>query len=301
MALASNPITPSTTLSTKAPTGPIRDQELYFEGDLVILALGPQPTLFRVLRITLATYSTVFNDMFSLPSDPDGVDGAVEGRTDQNPIYLPDDPDIFRTMLNLYYGGIAKPPPPTPDFNTAVGVLRLSSKYDFEHAREWALKFLRITWSRSSPTWLDYLCSPTAELTRDALTLLGAARSTNAPEFIPLVFCFLCMLDDLHGIGSDSMTLSQDDFSKLWLGSRYLLKAWGIRCYNNSVRPVAAAWGKPVEVNPSHKWNEFVKSAQTIDSLCSAMGFLPAVKAEAPVPLNVVHPEYISDSTSDSD
>ncbi|KDQ14425.1 hypothetical protein BOTBODRAFT_66033 [Botryobasidium botryosum FD-172 SS1] len=267
---------------TEAPAvmGPIHDQELYFEGDLVILALGPQPTLFRVLRTTLTTYSTVFSDMFSLPSGSDEIDSTAEGRTDENPIYLPDDPKTFRTMLGLYHGGIAKREPPTPDFNTAVEVLRLSTKYEFQHAREWALKHLRTTWSRTSSTWLDYLCNPTAELTRDALTLLDAARSTNAPEFIPVVFCFLCMLDDLRGISSGNTTLSRDDLLKLWLGSQYLLEAWGVRCYRSVDRPVASGWGNHLGTVPSHKWNELVRSTETIGSLCSAMGFFTSSEGE---------------------
>jgi len=155
----------------------------------------------------------------------------------------------------------------------------VSSKYEFHHAREWALKYLRLTWSRTSPTWLDYLSNPTSELARDALNLLEAARSTRSPEFVPVVFCFLCMFDDLRGVTSGNTTLSYDDILKLWLGSRCLLKSWGAWCYKKAeYQGTASGWGSVREV-PAHKWNEFVRSTETVGSVITAMGFVPTVEA----------------------
>lgn len=84
------------------PSVPQHYPHRYFEGDHVILSIGPEPRLFRIQRVVLVRFSETFRDMFSLPS----AEGSktVEGTSDDNPIQLPDDPDHFAGVLSVYYG-----------------------------------------------------------------------------------------------------------------------------------------------------------------------------------------------------
>jgi len=191
-----------------------------------------------------------------LPPSADG--NNIEGRTDENPIRLPDDPIAFATILGLYYQSISNPVPPTPNFDLAVGVLRVSTKYEFQHAREWALKHLRDTWDRSSPKWQAFLSNPTPELAQDAIRLIDVARETKADEFVSVAFYFLCVVDDLDWVTSGNTSFSPADLSILWKGSRCLLKTWG------------RAMGP--------EWNTFLRSEGTINLVMLAMGFGPQVR-----------------------
>ena len=73
----------------------------YFEGDHIVLSLGPARALFRIQRTILVTQSETFRDMFRLPRPKVG---DAEGMSDDNPIHLPDDPEHFAGVLSVYYG-----------------------------------------------------------------------------------------------------------------------------------------------------------------------------------------------------
>jgi len=209
--------------------GPSRHEELYFEGDPVVLALGTQPILLRVFRSTLSSHSDVFRDMFSLPSN---AEIGAEGTTDENPIFLPDDPEAFVYVLKLYHYSVVKPSITPPDFATAIGALRVASKYQFQDAQKWCIEFFQNSWSLKSSIWLSYLSNPTPKLAQDALDLIGVSRETGLTEFLSPSFYFLCVFGKIDCTPSNCTILSHCDLSALLKGSRRLAQRWGTWCYN---------------------------------------------------------------------
>ncbi|KDQ08590.1 hypothetical protein BOTBODRAFT_561708 [Botryobasidium botryosum FD-172 SS1] len=247
--LVDNASTMSTPAQINSPEGPVRDSEFYFEGGLVVLALGPRPTLFRILRSILKTNSKIFRDMFDLPPADN-----MEGGTDENPIHLPDDPAAFAVILRHFHPATSYSYP-MPEFDLVLEVLRVATKYEFERARNWARRQLRHTWGRSSPKRLGFLSAPTRELTQNAIKLTEVARVTRSGDFIPLALYFLCAVDDMDWMIAGDTTLSQADTSMLWKGSRCLLRAWG-----RAERP---------------EWSVFLRSDETTNEVLLSMGFKP--------------------------
>ncbi|KDQ13146.1 hypothetical protein BOTBODRAFT_33759 [Botryobasidium botryosum FD-172 SS1] len=250
-----------------------RHEELYFEGDHIVLALGPRPTLFRVQRAMLVIQSETFRDMLEIPPPREGgVGSSVEGSSDDNPIFLPDDPEEFACALKVYYQHMLTPLPEKPDFDFIMGVLRIASKYNFKRASEWALGTLRADWARTSSTWTGYLTNPTPPpgLAQNALKLILASRSTGSTEFLPTAFYFLCVFDNWGNVTpGDGPTLAQDDFIILLKGSRCLTRAWGTwraqrqsQYGSNNTASYEAQW-----------WKDFVGNNSTITTVFQSMGF----------------------------
>ncbi|KDQ08588.1 hypothetical protein BOTBODRAFT_37743 [Botryobasidium botryosum FD-172 SS1] len=221
--------------AVQADEGPLRHPELYIAGDFVVLALGPRPILLRVSRAMLTTHSEIFRDMFGLPKSNDGTAGTVEGTTDENPIFLPDDPDAFIYVLKLYHHNMLKPPIQPPSFATALGVLRVSSKYQFQETLKWGRDFLRETWSLKSLIWQGYLNQPRPPpnspacdaQTQNALELIRVSRETGIKEFISPAFYYLCVSGGAGCASSSSTILSHHDLFALLEGARTLTRSWG--------------------------------------------------------------------------
>lgn len=89
--------------SSPQSNGPVRHRHCYFDGDHVVLALGPgpQPSLFRIQRTILTYNSMDFYEMFEGP-----FESAIPGSSDDNPVRLPDDPTLFAGVLSVYYGDV---------------------------------------------------------------------------------------------------------------------------------------------------------------------------------------------------
>ncbi|KDQ08594.1 hypothetical protein BOTBODRAFT_69659 [Botryobasidium botryosum FD-172 SS1] len=267
---------------------PVHHESLYFEGDLVILALGTPPILLRILRTTLRAHSEVFRDMFSLPAN---AQNGAEGTTDNNPISLPDDPDAFIYTLKLYHHTILEPPLPPPDFATAVGVFRVSSKYQFHNARDWALKALRSMWSPESPRWLSLLAGSTPGPIEDALKLIEAARETGSTEFLAPAFYLLCVFSDDSCALMGSTILSHSDVLSLLKGSQFLTKAWAVRYLDECLSSARSHYLKPHSVygwiatssrpkpNESKEWSKFVAQEATMESVVAVMDLSVELKS----------------------
>jgi len=238
---------PAPSESVQVDEGPLRHQELYIEGDFVVLALGPRPILLRVPRSTLTTHSEIFRDMFSLPESNDGV--GTEGTTDQNPISLPDDPEAFIFVLKLYHHSILRPPITLPNFTTVVGALRVSSKYQFTEAQEWGREFLRNSWSLTSTSWQGHLSLPRPThsssvrdaLAQNALELIGVSRETGIDEFLPAAFYYLCIFGDVECAPTSNAVLSHRDLFALLKGARTLIRSWGVWISNKKCTSIEAA------------------------------------------------------------
>ncbi|KII84559.1 hypothetical protein PLICRDRAFT_179379 [Plicaturopsis crispa FD-325 SS-3] len=123
---------------TDAPP-PTRHAEFYFdvEGTDVFLV---QNTLFRVHRPLLVMKSTVFENMFALPTatHKDGDDSLiddVEGRTDAKPIHLPQvmERDFSFLLAGFIYARWLQPPQAVEDY---IGALKLATMWEMHDARQ---------------------------------------------------------------------------------------------------------------------------------------------------------------------
>ncbi|KDQ13147.1 hypothetical protein BOTBODRAFT_396619 [Botryobasidium botryosum FD-172 SS1] len=273
LAMALNPEslkTMSTDLKEVVVRDAKRHEELYFEGGHVVLALGPIPTLLRVQRAMLVTQSEIFRDMLGIPLPrEDGSETSVEGLSDDNPVFLPDDPKEFACAVKVYYQHMLTPLPEKPDFDFVMGVLRIASKYYFHRASEWAFGTLRADWARTSSTWQGHLTNPTPppDLGQNALKLILASRIAGSTEFLPVAFYFLCVFDNWSNVAPGDPMLSQDDFIILLKGSRCLTKTWGSW---RSQRQLEYGYIPEYE---AQWWKEFIADNTTITAVLPSMGF----------------------------
>ncbi|KDQ13152.1 hypothetical protein BOTBODRAFT_33765 [Botryobasidium botryosum FD-172 SS1] len=246
--------------------GPLRHEELYFDGEHITLALGPRPTLFRVLRSLLVTQSDAFRDMLGIPQPGDET---PEGSSDTNPVHLPDDPDDFACLLKFYYQhflvtSLSKKPPCA----FVLSVWRVSSKYLFHKASEWALEHLRDEWLE-----IPHKTPATGQTTRDALLLILTSRSVGSTEFLPSAFYHLCALQpddwDTSFVSEGCQGLARSDLVLLAKGSRAWTLAWGVWCmkrrdfYVNVTSSSAALQSS----------KDFLSDQSVVRGVLEAMGF----------------------------
>ncbi|KDQ13715.1 hypothetical protein BOTBODRAFT_366169 [Botryobasidium botryosum FD-172 SS1] len=262
--------------STKAELGPVRHDELYFEGGHVVLAMGPRPTLFRVQQAMLANHSEIFRDMFAIGQPC--PDYPREGCSDDKPIPLPDDPEEFSCVLKVLYDGTRLSLGPSPGFDFLIRTLRIASKYRFTHVCEWALRELRRDWgdplSGARPTSGD-------ELHRQALQLIRVSREAGITELLPSAFCSLCTLRwRTVSVPTTHESLSPEDTIALMRGVQHLGSLWNTwiwdrgeaytmgHGYVNSVH--SRAISRSIMFDES-EWVRFTSNAATIKGLLSAM------------------------------
>jgi len=175
-------------------------------------------------------------------------------------------------VLKVYYHNfVGTPLPEKPAFDFIMGVLRISSKYYFHRASEWALGILRADWARTSPTWLGYLSNqtPPSDLTQNALKLILASRITGSTEFLPAAFYLLCVFDNWYTETPGGLALTRDDFIILLKGSRCLIHSWGC---SRAQRQKRDDNSYPSYVSPQW-WREFIGNNDTIATVLKAMGF----------------------------
>ncbi|KAJ7684267.1 hypothetical protein DFH06DRAFT_1288630 [Mycena polygramma] len=177
------------------PVASQRIQELWFEdGNLVIQAGN---SLYRVFRGILAARSPIFQ-----PPDSELVEGC--------PLVCIQDQavEIFRLRSSVYgqfqYSFFMPHPAPT-DFNTLVGVLRLSHKYGVDYLRRRALVHLSSGYrtTLSSYDTVEYYGDPHFNPNRPAseihswvwsdtsahqIATIQVAREVEAPWVLPHAF-----------------------------------------------------------------------------------------------------------------
>ncbi|KAJ7604130.1 hypothetical protein FB45DRAFT_1013709 [Roridomyces roridus] len=121
---------------------PHRRPELWFDdGSIVIQA---ENTQFRVHRSILAARSPVFKDMLSFPQPPDAGSESAEGCP---LVRLHDSSAEVAVFLKAIFDSALT------EFETVVGVLRLSHKYNVEYLRRRALIHLSSAFSTTLSRW----------------------------------------------------------------------------------------------------------------------------------------------------
>ncbi|KDQ09501.1 hypothetical protein BOTBODRAFT_69061 [Botryobasidium botryosum FD-172 SS1] len=235
----------------------------YFEGDYVILSLGPKPYLFRVQRNILAKYSGTFRDMFSLPP-PEG--GTAEGSSDDNPIRLPDDPDHFAGVLSVYHGTVLMPYPCDLSFDYVTSVLRVASKYEFTLAVEWAWSKLSETWSWRARPWLAALPQPSRVNLRQAIALIGVSRELDDRRLLGSAFYMLCVDQKWSGEESVYGAMQPADVFLLLKITRKISRLWVEKCAAQAVSSALQP------VNSTQGWLAFIQDLSTITAIHHDMG-----------------------------
>ncbi|KAJ6567037.1 hypothetical protein B0H19DRAFT_1139214 [Mycena capillaripes] len=196
-----------------------RVQELWFEdGNLVIQAGN---SLYRVFRGILARASPIFQDMLSLPQPPDSdlVEGCLIVR-------LPDpETEVTPFLKAIFDSSSFMPHPAVTTYDTVVGVLRLSNKYEVDYLRRRAVVHL----SSGYPTTLavrdaGMVCSwnKMVLVFRGAAAVIQLARELDALWILPYAFYLLAHAFDgevssktfiEHAYTGDDYTGVQTDLS----------------------------------------------------------------------------------------
>ncbi|KAJ7509610.1 hypothetical protein B0H11DRAFT_2216515 [Mycena galericulata] len=115
-----------------------KTEALWFSPDVVVLRA--QTRIFRVFVAILKEKSSVFADMFTFPQ-PASLDmETIEG----SPVVdLTDDPAEVEVFLKAIFDSeFFLPPPASATFGNAVGILRLSHKYNVSFLRRRSLEHL---------------------------------------------------------------------------------------------------------------------------------------------------------------
>ncbi|KAI0644967.1 hypothetical protein C8Q79DRAFT_912026 [Trametes meyenii] len=123
----------------EVPPFPVPHPDFYFEdGNLVILV---ENTLFKVFRSTFTRHSSVFKDLFSLPTCPNGM--PAEGHDDDNPLHFSgiSATDFERLLWVLYPPSYAAHKPKTVDEWRSI--LSLATRWEFASIRTLAIHELR--------------------------------------------------------------------------------------------------------------------------------------------------------------
>ncbi|KAI0330433.1 hypothetical protein GY45DRAFT_754913 [Cubamyces sp. BRFM 1775] len=123
----------------ETPSFPVPHPDYYFEdGNLTILV---ENTLFKLFRSTFTRHSSVFKDLFSLPTSQSGT--PVEGCDDDNPLQFSgiSTTDFERLIWVLYPPSYESPKAQTVDEWRSV--LSLATRWEFTGVRALAIRSLQ--------------------------------------------------------------------------------------------------------------------------------------------------------------
>ncbi|KAJ6509162.1 hypothetical protein C8R47DRAFT_1097650 [Mycena vitilis] len=203
-----------------------RVEELWFEdGNLVIQAGN---SLYRVFRGILAARSPIFQDMLCLPQPSDSE--LVEGC----PLVCIQDQAVEVTsfLRAIFDSSFFMPHPAPTDFNTLVGVLRLSHKYGVDYLRRRALVHLSSGYrtTLSSFDKVEYYGDPNfnpnspaseihswvwpADNSAHQIASIQLAREVEAPWVLPHAFHDLAVgyselgRDVFHGVVCNGVSVN---------------------------------------------------------------------------------------------
>ncbi|KAJ7148517.1 hypothetical protein C8R43DRAFT_1009204 [Mycena crocata] len=113
-------------------------ENLWFSPDVVILRADTR--IFRVFAAILKAQSSVFADMFTFPQPPSADMETMDGFP---VVKLHDDPEEVDVFLKaIFDSSFFMPHPAETKFETILGILRLSHKYDVPYLRRRALQHL---------------------------------------------------------------------------------------------------------------------------------------------------------------
>ncbi|KIO19334.1 hypothetical protein M407DRAFT_31040 [Tulasnella calospora MUT 4182] len=160
----------------------VRHEKHYYEDGNIIFIAKPK-TIFRLYRGLLARHSEVMAGMFRVASDQ----GTSQTTIDDVPaVKLDDEAEDWSHLLDFLLTPNVPPyPPPSPDFESLISVLKISSKYMFDTIRDSAVWHLRATLPK---TLEDFIENPGLTMYFDtkAAQVVSVAREYDLPEFLPL-------------------------------------------------------------------------------------------------------------------
>ncbi|KZT73942.1 hypothetical protein DAEQUDRAFT_661722 [Daedalea quercina L-15889] len=120
---------------------PVHDEKYYDEGADCVVRV--ENTLFRVHRFLLARDSSVFQDMFTLPTGEEKDDATYEGFSDEQPIRLySESVENFRIFLSVLYAlpdELHAYRTATADISRLLTIASLTNKYHFLSTAWWAV------------------------------------------------------------------------------------------------------------------------------------------------------------------
>ncbi|KAF8502573.1 hypothetical protein JB92DRAFT_3145916 [Gautieria morchelliformis] len=165
----------------RSTSSPVEHQDFWFEDGDVVLSVTEDGVEhhFRVHRLILKIASPVFRDMLSMPR-PSG--------SEDMPVPLPEDSvqDVTALLGALYISRKAQ----NMTLDVALGILRLSHKYQIEGIRDEITRRLLEDWPlRHSDyiTRLTFLGSSGNRIPQ-ALKIIDAAQHCQASELLPTAF-----------------------------------------------------------------------------------------------------------------
>ncbi|KAJ7753407.1 hypothetical protein DFH07DRAFT_744413 [Mycena maculata] len=176
-----------------------RVEELWFEDGSIIIHSGTRE--FRVHRGILVACSLIFRDMFLLPQpiDSETVEGCPL-------VCLPDSAaDVTVFLKAIFYSSFFMPFPARTEFETIVGCLRLSHKYEVDYLRRRALVHLTSQYRTTLSEWdtstydeddeddparsaLDITSFKSPFGQAHEICVIELAREVDAPWLLPLAF-----------------------------------------------------------------------------------------------------------------
>ncbi|KAJ7612067.1 hypothetical protein FB45DRAFT_843339 [Roridomyces roridus] len=204
---------------------PHRIPELWFDdGSIVIQA---ENTQFRVHRSILAARSPVFKDMLSFPQPPQAEAGSesVEGCL---VVRLHDSPAEVTVFLKaIFDSAFFMEHPSLTEFETVVGVLRLSHKYDVGYLRRRALIHLSSAFSTTLSRWDKILArahsdeplASSMELNSWAMPRVGTLFAVLMP-LVGEVGAVWILPHLFYYLSSQFRTLSDEILLKIWTNIR---------------------------------------------------------------------------------
>ncbi|KAJ7142755.1 hypothetical protein C8R44DRAFT_761047 [Mycena epipterygia] len=204
--------------NTPSPSGYNRVDEVWFQdGTLIIEAEG---SLFRVYGGLLGAESPVFHDMLDFPQ-PDGAE-SIDGCP---LVHLSDSaPDVNCFLKALFDYKFFPPLPNATNFDTIVGILRLSKKYQVDQLHKRALAHLSSGFPMSAG---DYPGSASWILRKsDNTRVILLARELSIDWVLPVAFYGLCTaaIDPLlNGVYIDGVRMKLSPKDKLICLEQYVL------------------------------------------------------------------------------
>ncbi|KAG7442134.1 uncharacterized protein BT62DRAFT_1079649 [Guyanagaster necrorhizus] len=172
----------------------ISDAFWFEDGNIVLIAAN---VAFKVHRGQLSRHSEVFEDMFQLPQPPAGADLMYDGTPFVN---LHDSAQDFAYFLGALYDGLYFVETSASDFACISAVLRLSTKYLFEHLRVQCMARLTQDWPTTLAGWDRREQQATDEneryLPRERIChpihIISLSIELGLTEFLPSAFYDLC-------------------------------------------------------------------------------------------------------------
>ncbi|KAJ6452231.1 hypothetical protein C8R45DRAFT_1123871 [Mycena sanguinolenta] len=174
-------------VAQEQPDAPTPVDDLWFATDVIIIRA--EYKLFRVFGSILAAKSTVFRDMIALPQPEDGSAGNMDGFP---LVRLHDSAEDVEVFLRAIFDSSYFMPAPAPfPLLAALGILRLSHKYDVPFLHRRALDHLatdgyhRKTYDDDGT---DHLTCDLDDPLEMNFSIIAAAVEVNAQWLLPWTY-----------------------------------------------------------------------------------------------------------------